>query len=58
MTDGQEEIENAEERCVCLNTSFNVAEIAGLCASCIGMVADTQNSKYKTKFTVVMPGRS
>ncbi|KAL7811647.1 hypothetical protein V8C26DRAFT_408578 [Trichoderma gracile] len=44
MTDGMEEIENAEERCVCLNTSFNVAEIAGLCASCIGMVADTQNN--------------
>ncbi|PTB73737.1 hypothetical protein M440DRAFT_1050632 [Trichoderma longibrachiatum ATCC 18648] len=44
MADGREDIENAEERCVCLNTSFDVAEIAGLCASCIGMVADTQNN--------------
>ncbi|TFB02661.1 hypothetical protein CCMA1212_005446 [Trichoderma ghanense] len=44
MTGGREEIENAEERCVCLNTSFDVAEIAGLCASCIGMVANTQNN--------------
>ncbi|KAL6863614.1 hypothetical protein J3F83DRAFT_197687 [Trichoderma novae-zelandiae] len=45
ISDGREEmVENAEERCVCLNTSFNVAEIAGLCASCIGMIADTQNN--------------
>ncbi|PTB65668.1 hypothetical protein BBK36DRAFT_1121056 [Trichoderma citrinoviride] len=43
MTNGREEMENAEEKCVCQNTSFNVAEIAGLCASCIGMIADTQN---------------
>ncbi|RFU74340.1 hypothetical protein TARUN_7967 [Trichoderma arundinaceum] len=38
--------ENAEEKCVCLNDSFNVAEIAGLCASCISMNADTQNSEF------------
>lgn len=37
--------EDAEEKCVCLNDSFNVAEIAGLCASCISMNADTQNSE-------------
>ncbi|EHK26970.1 uncharacterized protein TRIVIDRAFT_217577 [Trichoderma virens Gv29-8] len=43
MTGGWGETENAEEKCVCLNTSFNVAEIAGLCASCISMIADTQN---------------
>ncbi|KAH8127027.1 hypothetical protein FP744_10007753 [Trichoderma asperellum] len=35
--------ENAEEQCVCSNESFNVAEIAGLCASCVSMVADAQN---------------
>ncbi|KAH6609835.1 hypothetical protein Trco_003181 [Trichoderma cornu-damae] len=42
-TGGWGRTENAEERCVCLNASFDVAEIAGLCASCIGMVANTQN---------------
>lgn len=45
LTGGWGETENAEEKCVCLNTSFNVAEIAGLCASCISMKADTQNSE-------------
>lgn len=45
LTGGWGETENAEEKCVCLNTSFDVAEIAGLCASCISMKADTQNSE-------------
>lgn len=45
LTGGWGETENAEEKCVCLNNSFNVAEIAGLCASCISMKADTQNSE-------------
>ncbi|KAL7936400.1 hypothetical protein V8C35DRAFT_295393 [Trichoderma chlorosporum] len=36
-------MENAEETCVCSNSSFNVTEIAGLCASCISMIADSQN---------------
>ncbi|KAL7914107.1 hypothetical protein GGI35DRAFT_439455 [Trichoderma velutinum] len=44
LTGGWGETENAEEKCVCLNNSFNVAEIAGLCASCISMKADTQNN--------------
>lgn len=44
-TRGWGETENAEEECVCLNHSFNVAEIAGLCASCISMIADTQNGE-------------
>ncbi|KAL6798264.1 hypothetical protein J3E68DRAFT_283066 [Trichoderma sp. SZMC 28012] len=44
LTGGWGETENAEEKCVCLNTSFDVAEIAGLCASCISMKADTQNN--------------
>ncbi|KAK4078206.1 uncharacterized protein Triagg1_3222 [Trichoderma aggressivum f. europaeum] len=44
LTGGWGETENAEEKCVCSNTSFNVAEIAGLCASCISMKADTQNN--------------
>lgn len=38
--------ENAEEQCVCSNESFNVAEIAGLCASCVSMVADAQNGEW------------
>ncbi|KAL7955788.1 hypothetical protein V8C34DRAFT_326925 [Trichoderma compactum] len=44
LTGGWGEMENAEEKCVCSNTSFNVAEIAGLCSSCISMKADTQNN--------------
>ncbi|KAK0766369.1 hypothetical protein N5P37_000090 [Trichoderma harzianum] len=44
LTGGWGETENAEEKCVCSNNSFNVAEIAGLCASCISMKADTQNN--------------
>ncbi|KAL7918387.1 hypothetical protein ACQKWADRAFT_330851 [Trichoderma austrokoningii] len=42
-TSGWGMTENAEEQCVCSNESFNVAEITGLCASCVSMVADAQN---------------
>lgn len=45
LTGGWGETETPEEKCVCSNNSFNVAEIAGLCASCISMKADTQNSE-------------
>lgn len=44
-TSGWGMTENPEEQCVCSNESFNVAEIAGLCASCISMIADAQNGK-------------
>ncbi|KAM0451196.1 hypothetical protein ACHAPV_010040 [Trichoderma viride] len=42
-TSGWGMTENAEEQCVCSNESFNVAEITGLCASCINMIANSQN---------------
>lgn len=42
-TSGWGVTENAEEQCVCSNESFNVAEITGLCASCVNMVANSQN---------------
>lgn len=44
-TSGWGMTENAEEQCVCSNESFNVAEITGLCASCINMIADSQNGE-------------
>ncbi|KAL6907246.1 hypothetical protein GGI43DRAFT_420964 [Trichoderma evansii] len=52
-TSGWGMTENAEEQCVCSNKSFNVAEIAGLCASCISMVADAQNGEC-TDVQVIM----
>ena len=36
---------DAEEKCVCLNRSFDVARISGLCASCIMQANDVQNSE-------------
>lgn len=42
-TSGWGMAENAQEQCVCSNESFNVAEITGLCASCVNMIADSQN---------------
>ncbi|EHK44856.1 hypothetical protein TRIATDRAFT_318430 [Trichoderma atroviride IMI 206040] len=42
-TSGWGMTENAEEQCVCSNESFNVAEITGLCASCVNMIANSQN---------------
>lgn len=44
-TSGWGMTENAEEQCVCSNESFNVAEITGLCASCINMIANSQNGE-------------
>lgn len=44
-TSGWGVAENAEEQCVCSNESFNVAEITGLCASCVSMVANAQNGE-------------
>ena len=35
----------AEEQCVCLNTSFDVAQVAALCSSCIDSTGDPLNSK-------------
>ncbi|KAM4063954.1 hypothetical protein HRG_007041 [Hirsutella rhossiliensis] len=34
----------AEEKCVCLNKSFNVSEVAALCASCIMRSGDDMNN--------------
>jgi hypothetical protein len=34
----------AEEQCVCLNTSFDVAQVAALCASCIESTGDLNNN--------------
>ncbi|QPH05210.1 hypothetical protein C2857_002878 [Epichloe festucae Fl1] len=40
---------DSEERCVCLNRSFDVARVASLCTSCILQSGDT-----KTNMKVVM----
>jgi hypothetical protein len=45
-TSGWGMMENAEEQCVCSNESFNVAELTGLCASCVNMIADSQNGRW------------
>ncbi|PNY26879.1 Uncharacterized protein TCAP_03187 [Tolypocladium capitatum] len=34
---------DAEKKCVCQNRSFNVARVAGLCASCVAQAGDQQN---------------
>ncbi|KAH7324927.1 hypothetical protein B0I35DRAFT_172279 [Stachybotrys elegans] len=42
--DQQAANDNAEEQCVCLNQSFDVARVAALCASCIMGVGDLNNN--------------
>lgn len=41
-------MDSAEEQCVCLNDSFDVEKVAGLCASCIQMAGYTESSKLRT----------
>ncbi|KAK0390099.1 hypothetical protein NLU13_3672 [Sarocladium strictum] len=36
--------DDAEEQCVCLNNSFDVARLTALCASCVGQTGDSTNN--------------
>jgi hypothetical protein len=36
--------DGAEEQCVCMNTSFDVARLTALCASCVDQTGDVTNS--------------
>ena len=46
---------DAEEKCVCLNRSFDVARLAGLCASCIMQADDAQNSESSPAHVIFIP---
>ncbi|KND89664.1 hypothetical protein TOPH_05654 [Tolypocladium ophioglossoides CBS 100239] len=46
---------DAEEKCVCLNRSFDVAQVAGLCASCIMQAGYVQNNMHVIMSTCNFP---
>lgn len=48
--DGDEDGLSPEEECVCKNRSFDVPQVAGLCADCIMQGGDMQNS---TSFSII-----